>query len=480
MIIGEASIRRPPHNIEAEQGVLGAILLDNRHMEKTEPLAEHHFFDPIHAQIFSAITTTVGGGRLASPVTMQGMFAGYEPIDQNTTVPQYLGRLAAMAAVPSSLRGYADIIIEYATRRSLIVIAEDVTAAAYDVGGELSADDQIKHAESQLCKLAESGHLTSELEFASAISMAVQQISDAHQRKGRLAGLSTGLTDLDAKLGGMQSTDLIVLAGRPAMGKTALATNLAYSVATSSNPDAGEFGGGHVHFFSQEMSAAQLALRILAERTGVSGDMMRRGQVETSTLETVIRSAQRIGSAPITIDETGGISLAQLAARARRVKRRSGTCLIVIDYLQLMSGNVTRKFDNRVNEITAITTGLKALAKELRVPILALSQLSRKVEERADKRPQLADLRESGSIEQDADVVLFVYRDDYYLSREEPADDQLDEKLKWKDRLDNASGKAEVIVAKHRHGPTGIVPLAFDASLTRFGNLMREGRYDAR
>jgi len=302
----------------------------------------------------------------------------------------------------------------------------------------------------------------------------------AYQREGHLSGLSTGLTDLDAKLGGLQNSDLIILAGRPSMGKTALATNIAYNIAkayrTEEQPDgsAKVVDGGVVGFFSLEMSAEQLATRILSEQAEISSEKIRRGMITEDEFRRLVRVSQEMSQIPLYIDQTGGISIAQLAARARKLKRQRGLGLLVVDYLQLLTGSSRRSAEGRVQEVSEITTSLKALAKELNVPIIALSQLSRAVEQREDKRPQLADLRESGSIEQDADVVMFVFREEYYVERRKPSESNVEELLKWQQEMTLVHGKAEVIIGKQRHGPTGTVQLSFEANYTRFGNLARE------
>lgn len=462
-----------PHNIELEQGLLGALLLDNRARERVETLSATHFYDPQHGEIFDLICATIEAGRVASIVTLKTAVASWPPISKELSVAQYMGRLAANGASIFEVADYAKKIKELATRRAMIDIGYAL------VSGASNEDDPaiavLNRAEIDLFALADKGRASREISFSDALSAALALANAAYENGGKLSGLSTGLADLDSKLGGLQKSDLLVLAGRPAIGKTALVTNIAFSVARSYVGRDGK-ANGCVHFFSQEMSATQLAMRLLGEHSEVSSEKLRRGTFAEHEFRSAMETADRIRSTPIHIDETGGISLAQLVTKARRVKRQKNTHLMVIDYLQLMSGS-GRSNENRVNEITAITTGLKALAKELDIPIIALSQLSRKVEERSDKRPQLADLRESGSIEQDADVVLFVYRDEYYLDREEPSTDDTfsEEYLKWKERKDKASGKAEVIIAKHRHGPTGIVELSFEADKTRFGNIARHG-----
>jgi replicative DNA helicase len=351
---------------------------------------------------------------------------------------------------------------------------------AFDAPVDFAPREQIEDAERRLYDLAETGRYGGGfLRFETALTTALEMASHAYQRDGKLSGLATGLRDLDGKMGGLQKSDLIILAGRPGMGKTSLATNIAYNVARAWRGEVQADGqiatvnGGRVGFFSLEMSAEQLATRILSEQTEISSSKIRRGEITQADFEVIKDKSIEIQHLPLFIDETGGLSIAQLAARARRLKRQRGLDLIVIDYIQLLQGSTKRSSENRVQEITEITTNLKALAKELTVPIIALSQLSRQVENREDKRPQLSDLRESGSIEQDADVVMFVYREEYYLTNKEPRPGT-DEHIKWQTDMEIAHGKAEVIIGKQRHGPTGTVNLQFEASVTRFDNLAQD------
>ncbi|MFZ3005705.1 MAG: replicative DNA helicase, partial [Phenylobacterium sp.] len=370
-------------------------------------------------------------------------------------------------------------------RRDLIRIGGDIATTATAPDEETSARDQIEAAEQQLYQLAESGGASQGfVPLSQALHGAVTMAAEAHSRDGGLAGLSTGLIDLDAKLGGLHPSDLLILAARPSMGKSALAVNIAFHVARNyawePQPDGTKktVSGGVVAFFQLEMSADQLAMRMLAEVSGVSGDRLRKGEIDAVEFGRVRDAALEIQDAPLYIDDTGGITMAKLAARARRLKRMVGLDLIVVDYLQLVTIGGGGKLDNRVQEVSAITQGLKTLAKELSVPVIALAQLSRQVENREDKKPQLSDLRESGSIEQDADCVMFIYREEYYLSRTEPREGT-PEHLTWQDQMDQVAGQAEVIIGKQRHGPIGTVKLAFNSDLTKFGNLARDpSRYD--
>lgn len=472
--------RQPPHNIEAEQALLGAVLVNNEsHDRVSQFLNSEHFYDPLHGQIYDVLTKLIQAGKQATPVTLKTFFENVEPIDAHLTVPQYLGRLAANATSILNVEEYGRTIYDLATRRSLIMVGEEMVNAAFDSPVDFPPEQQIQEAESRLYDIAESGKYGQGFEsFGSALTHAIEMANNAYQRDGHLSGLSSGLTDLDGKLGGLQSSDLIILAGRPSMGKTALATNIAYNIArqykaeTESDGSERVVDGAVVGFFSLEMSAEQLATRILSEQAEISSEKIRRGMIDEEEFRKLVTVSQEMSRIPLYIDQTGGISVAQLAARARRLKRQKGLGLLIVDYLQLLTGN-RRTSEGRVQEVSEITTGLKALAKELNVPIVALSQLSRQVEQRDDKRPQLADLRESGSIEQDADVVMFVFREEYYVERQKPSETNVEETLKWQEEMSLVHGKAEVIIGKQRHGPTGAVPLSFEAQFTRFGNLAR-------
>lgn len=463
MLVGGGKL---PHNIDIEQGLLGALLIDNRNLETVSGVVKpEHFYEHLHADIYSAIVAENTAGRSASPVTLQFQFEDYPDVSDDMTVGQYLGRLAFNSAPSVSVKSYAETLADLARRREVIGIAQDMICRAS--APEKTTASVIEDAESNLftLRISTSSRHNMEFSMSEAVDQAINQANAAHEIKGGLFGLSTGLVDVDNTLGGLAPSDLIILGGRPSMGKTALATNIANTTAST---------GGFVHFFSQEMSAQQLATRLIAERADLSSADIRRGKFHDEEFRRMSDAGRELAKLPIHIDQTGGIKLAQLAMRARRMKDRHDTKLVVIDYLQLMSP--PKSGGNRVQDITEITTGLKALAKELGVPVLALSQLSRALETREDKRPQLSDLRESGSIEQDADVVMFVFREEYYVERRKPSETDFAAIDKWEAELTAVAGKGEVIIGKQRHGPTGTVEVQFDAARTRFSNLAKEDR----
>jgi replicative DNA helicase len=475
--------RSAPHNIEAEQALLGAILVNNEAFYRVSDFLEpRHFFEPIHQNIYQLARDLIRAGKLATPVTLKTFLDANIDIG-GLNVSQYLARLAAEATTIINAEDYGHTIYDLSIRRALIQVGEDMVNVAYDAPVDFSPRNQIEDAERRLYELAESGRYDGGFQrFAQALTTAVDMAARAYQRDGKLSGIGTGLDDLDRMMGGLQPSDLIILAGRPGMGKTALATNVAYNVARAWRGEVRTDGhtvtvnGGIVGFFSLEMSAEQLATRIISEQTEIPSNQIRRGNINEADFEKIKDYSIELQNLPLYVDETGGLSVAQLAARARRLKRQRGLDLMVIDYLQLLSGSTKRSSENRVQEITEITTKLKALAKELNVPILALSQLSRQVESRDDKRPQLSDLRESGSIEQDADVVLFVYREEYYHKMRKPLESNREKFAEWMAEGDKVDGKAEVIIGKQRHGPTGTVELQFEGAVTRFSSLARDER----
>ncbi len=475
--------REAPHNLEAEQALLGAILVNNEALDRVSNfLKPGHFFDPLHGRIFETAAKLIMGGKRATPITLKTYFQADEPV-ADLTVPQYLGRLAANATTIINAEDYGRTVYDLAVRRQLIEIGEEMVTTAYDSPIDAPPAAQIEGAEQQLYELAETGKYGAGFEpFSAALTDAIDMAANAYRRDGGLSGIATSFVDLDQRMGGLQASDLIIIAGRPSMGKTALATNIAYHVAkayAASHDSDTPPDGAVVGFFSLEMSAEQLATRIISEQSQIPSERIRRGRIDSDEFDRIVEVSQELQNLPLFIDQTGGITVAQLAARARRLKRQRGLGFIVVDYLQLLSGSSRRAQEGRVQEVSEITTGLKALAKELHVPVLALSQLSRQVEQREDKRPQLADLRESGSIEQDADVVMFVFREEYYLERNQPRENT-EEHRQWQQDMEAVTGKADVIIGKQRHGPTGTVTLQFTPEFTRFSNLAASERLPER
>ncbi len=468
-----------PHNLQAEQALLGALLFDNETFNRIgDRLRPAHFYDPVHGRIFEVCAGMIAKGRLADGVTLREHFARDGGLAEIGGAAYLLTLLENAARLSAHAAEYAALIYDLALRRELIRLGEDITTLAIAPPEQETAQDQIEEAERRLFSLAESGSTSKGFaDFDKALTTSIEMAAAAYESKSDVSGLATGLVDLDRMLGGLHPSDLVILAGRPSMGKTALATNIAFNVArnrlyASRRAGAeGEPAGGVVGFYSLEMSAEQLATRLLSDHAGIESDRIRRGKIQKNEYEKLKDAAVELQALPLHIDETGAIGIAQLQARARRLQRTKGLDLIVVDYLQLVT-SASRKNEGRVQEVSEITQGLKALAKDLKVPVIALSQLSRQVETRDDKRPQLSDLRESGSIEQDADVVLFVYRESYYLERAEPRAGT-DEHFAWQKQVDEVRNQAEVLIGKQRHGPIGKVKLYFDSRYTRFGNLDR-------
>ncbi len=479
------SLRSPPHNFEAEVQLLGAILANNRAFERVgDFLLAEHFMDDRHRRIYEACGKMINRGQMASATTLKNYFEQDATLTEIGGV-QYLYKLAGSAMTVINATEHGRIVHDLFLRRQLINLGEDVVNKAYAHDLESGAREQIEAAEQQLFNLATTGENEGTLKpLRLAINTAIDMAEIAFKRESHITGATTGLEALDKKLGGLHKSDLLVLAGRPSMGKTALATKMAFKAAEAYRERTLEDGtvevaeGAKVAFFSLEMSAEQLANRLLAELTEVPSDKIRRGEVRPDDFPRFVEASQRLANIPMFIDDTPALSVSALRTRARRLQRTHGLGLIVIDYLQLLAPSPGARSENRVQEISAITRGLKALAKELNVPVLALSQLSRAVEQREDKRPQLSDLRESGTIEQDADVVMFVYREAYYLQREEPARraEEGDEKFhdryeKWQQRATEMHNIAEVIIGKQRHGPIGTVKVLFEGMFTKFDNL---------
>lgn len=474
-----AGWRMPPANIEAEQALLGAILVNNRAFEQISDFVRvEHFAQAAHSRIYEAISKQLERGQEANPHTLRFFFEHDETF-ADLGGPAYLDRLAGGAITVINARDYGRTIHDLYLRRQLIGLGEDTVNEAYAQEVDNTATGQIERAEQRLYDLATVGDYQGGFrDFPSVLTEAVHIAEAAYKRDGKLTGVGTGLTDLDNMLGGLHPSDLVILAGRPSMGKTALATNIAFNAAKAYRTEIDDLGneivvdGAVVGFYSLEMSAEQLATRILAEESGVGSDLIRRGKMSAADFEKIVEAAHSLQTAKIFIDDTPALTVSALRTRARRLKRQHGLGLIVVDYLQLLSGSNSRS-DNRVQEISEITRGLKTLAKELNVPVIALSQLSRQVEQREDKRPQLSDLRESGTIEQDSDVVMFIFREEYYLQRAEPREDT-PEHFAWQEEMGRVHNISEVIIGKQRHGPTGKVNLFFDAMLTKFTDLAKD------
>ena len=460
--------KKMPCNIEAEQSVIGSILVSNEIYDEVSQIVDaQKFFDPIHSKIFETIVALVNKGLLANPITLKNFFENDEGLKE-LGGQEYLIKITKFSTSKKQTIDYANIVHEMHVRRELIKISESVLyEATTNEEVTTSGEKLIQNAEKSLFDLAERGHFNqSFMKFENALNLTIEMARSAYQNDEGIVGVPTGLTDLDSRLGGMHKQDLIIIAGRPSMGKTALATNIAFHAAKNIEKRKLK---STVAFFSLEMSSEQLSTRILSEQSRIRSNDIRRGKVSEKEFEKFIETSKNIFELPLYIDETPAITIAAISNRSRRIKRLFGLELIIVDYIQLMQSSRSREF-NRVQEISEITQGLKALAKELNVPVLALSQLSRAVEQRDDKKPQLADLRESGSIEQDADVVMFVFRESYYLERKEPTVGSV-EHAEWQQKMDEISSLAEIMISKQRHGPTGNVKVEFEAMYTKFKDL---------
>ncbi len=482
-----------PQNIEAEAALLGAMMIDNRLADDVlDRLEPEHFFEPLHGRIFGAIRTLRQNDMLATPVTLRPMFDGDEGM-RELGGPAYLAQLTGSGAGLIGAKQFAQQIYDLAMLRALVTVGRTLVERAMDTREEVNPRAQIEQAEEALFQVAADGGSENAVKsFSQATTLAVKMAEKALNAGGGLSGVTTGLDSINAKTGGLHHSDLLILAGRPGMGKTSLATNIAFNAAKRWMDDMrlgiepGKSVGAKVAFFSLEMSADQLATRILAEQSRISSEALRMGKISKSEFAQLAAAAADLENLPLFIDDTAGLSIGGLHTRVRRLQRRQNNQigLVVVDYLQLLSGSSRGSNENRVQEISEISRGLKTLAKDLNVPVLALSQLSRAVEQREDKRPQLSDLRESGSIEQDADIVMFVYREDYYVAAKEPkrpkeGDDAkiFDDHAKWMLEMERVFGLAELIVAKQRHGATGKVTLKFEPNITRFSDYVGEGGY---
>ena len=478
------SQRQPPSNDRAEMALLGALLANNKAYERvSEFLSPEHFVDPVHGRIYQAIVRRVEAGQLADAITLKAEFEHSGLLDEVGGTAYFAQLLTSMVGIINAGE-YGRAVHDTWLRRQLIDLGEVVVNNAFGAEAELDGRQQIEVAESELFRLATAnGNDGGFVTFERALTDAILGAERAFRRGGHVSGLSTGLRDLDKKTGGLHPSDLMILAGRPGMGKSALATKIAFGAARAlvreareADPDA--LPKGSVAVFSLEMSAEQLATRLLAEESRVSGDRIRRGEIGQRDFDRFVQVSREIATLPLHIDDTPALTLSAMRTRCRRLKRTKGLSLIVIDYLQLMRPSVGTKPESRVLEISQITQGLKAIAKEMAVPVLALSQLSRAVESREDKRPQLSDLRESGTIEQDADMVLFIYRDEYYLQQRAPkqmafdSEDKFQSALdKWQRDMEMVHNKAEILIEKQRHGPTGKIDVLFEGEFTRFADL---------
>lgn len=466
-------LRLPPRNLEAEQALLCALLHSNHPYERiSEFLKPEHFFDPANALIYEAMGRLIERGQVADPITLRDFFTHHQNLTEVGGV-EYLKQLAESFVTVLNTVQYAQTIHDLALRRRLIELGTEIVNNAYVPSLTMSSQEQIESTEQQLYDLATVGQTDKGFViFGSALANTIKTANIAYKRDSKLVGVTTGLRDLDQRLGGLHPSDLLILAGRPSMGKTALATNIAFNAALAQLEKNQDGEGAVVAFFSLEMSSEQLAGRLLSQETAVPSDEIRRGEIKEEHFVRFAEMSKRLASLPLYIDDTPALTISALRTRARRLKRKNGLGLIVVDYLQLLSGS--KSSDSRVQEVSEITRGLKTLAKELEVPVIALSQLSRMVEQRDDKRPQLSDLRESGSIEQDADVVMFVYREEYYLSRQEPTDGNSEKYLAWKEKMDRCKNVSELIISKQRHGPIGTVKLFCEGRFTKFSDLDKD------
>ena len=476
-------------NIEAEIALIGCILLDNKNYEKiSEFLSEDHFVDENNKVIFKTMRNLLEKNILVSPITLKNYLPDNENSSDNL---KYLNHIRDSAPSTQNAVNYGKLIYDLHLKRNLVGIAHNIIQETNNKSEQLGGNDLIENAENELYLLSQTGNADRKfMDFGTALKNAVDIISEAYKRDGKIAGIPTGFRDLDKKLGGLHKSDLIIVAGRPSMGKTALGTNIAFNCAIKYQEEKDELGnikvidGGKVAFFSLEMSSEQLATRILAERSRISGDKMRKAEFNKNDFNKIAETSSELENLNLIIDDNPILTIPALRARARRLKRLHNINLIIIDYLQLMSSSYNNRNDGRVQEISEITRGLKSIAKELNIPIIALSQLSRQVEQREDKRPQLSDLRESGTIEQDSDVVMFIYRESYYLERMMPIRKPEEDEIKYNERMgrwqqlaEESYNKAEIIVAKQRHGPIGSIKMHFDANFTKFSDLSNE-EYD--
>ncbi|MBA1339151.1 MAG: replicative DNA helicase [Pelagibacterales bacterium] len=461
--------KKQPSNLEAEQALLGSILVNNDIIDEVSTIINPtSFYDPAHTKIYEVVETLNNKGMIANPITLKNFFEKDEMLSE-VGGTEYLVKLTRFSGSTKQAVDYAKVIHEMYLRRELVLISDNLSSETLNAKDQ-SAEKIIEGTEKSLFDLAERGSFSqSFLKFNQALDQTIEMATLAMKSDQGIVGVPTGLSDLDEKLGGLHKSDLVILAGRPGMGKTALATNIAYHAAQTLMSRQEK---SSVAFFSLEMSSEQLSTRILSEQARIRSDDIRRGKVNEEEINRYIETSRNIYNLPLFIDETPAITIATLCNRARRIKRLFGVSLIVVDYIQLMRAPSSNRNDNRVQEVSEITQGLKALAKELKVPVLALSQLSRAVESRDDKKPQLSDLRESGSIEQDADVVMFVYREAYYLENKQPKLGSI-EHAEWQSKMNDVNGLADIILGKQRHGPTGTVKVEFEGIYTKFKDLSK-------
>lgn len=467
-------IRRELYHIEAEQVILGTIIMNNEYINRVSDfLLPEHFYEPANKKIFEQISNTINKNNIiANQVTLKHFFENDDVIKTVGGV-SYLSTLLSRATGIIDIADYAKLVYDLALKRELVLIGEDIVNSAFDADDQINASAQIEDAENKLFNLTRHGSANSDFRNISVpLKQTLEKTLIAKNRDSHISGISTGLDDLDNLLGGMQNSDLIILAGRPSMGKTSIAINIAVNACKFLNKDAKENKDKKaVGFFSLEMSADQLSAKILSMETSISTTKFRSGEINDQDWEAIVKRSSEISNMPFFIDDTPALTIPAIRNRIRRMVRKHNLSLLFIDYLQLISGSSKKSSDSRVQEISEITRGLKAIAKEFNIPVIALSQLSRAVEQREDKRPQLSDLRESGSIEQDSDVVAFIFRESYYEERKRPSEDEKDKFERWKSKMDELRNRSEVIIAKQRNGPIGSVNLYFDAEFTRFGNL---------
>ena len=458
-----SNLNESPQNLEAEQTVLGSVLVSNEIYDEIPDINEESFFNPVNKKIYKTINDLMSKGLLANPITLKNFFSNEDELS-DIGGSEYLVKLTKFSTSKLQIKYYANLLHDLKIRRSLIDISRETLDEALNKNSEINAEQIIESAEKKLFDIAERGKFNkSYIEFKEALVETIAMASSAYKNEEGIVGVPTGLRDLDNMLGGLHKSDLVIIAGRPSMGKTALATNIAFNAAKRILEKQKK---SSITFFSLEMSSEQLSTRILSEQSRITSSNIRRGKINQDEFEKFIETSKNLENLPLFIDDTPAITISTLSNRARRIKRLHGLDLIIVDYIQLMkSGNYRN--EGRVQEVAEITQGLKAIAKELNVPVLALSQLSRAVEQRDDKKPQLSDLRESGSIEQDADVVGFVFREEYYLEKLEPRAGTA-EHVEWQEKMSIIHGQAELIIGKQRHGPTGIVRLEFESAFTKF------------